>query len=101
MIHYSCDRCKRMIHSLEELRYSVTIEVQVALDIEELDQEGETDQLQELKEILSQLDEDEKSEVTQAAYQQRNFDLCADCRKAFMENPLALEVPANFGFSEN
>ena len=32
MIHYSCDRCRRTIEPDEELRYSVNIKIEVALD---------------------------------------------------------------------
>jgi hypothetical protein len=32
MIHYSCDRCKRLIDTEEELRYSVKLEVSAAME---------------------------------------------------------------------
>ena len=32
MIHHSCDRCKRVIDPLEDLRYVVKLEVQAAMD---------------------------------------------------------------------
>ncbi len=35
MIHYSCDRCKRSIEPDEELRYSVSIKIEIALAAED------------------------------------------------------------------
>ena len=99
MIHYTCDRCRRSIES-DELRFSVTLEVQVA--IEENAYEMETaDQIAELEEILQQFDEEEREEIHQYAYQRRQYDLCCDCQKEYLKNPLAVDAIAKVGFSQN
>ena len=101
MIHYSCDRCKRSIESNEEIRYSVSIEIQVALDLTEFESETDRDHLGELNEILERLDDSERDEISQSAYQRRRFDLCSDCHRDYTKNPLALDAAAKLGFSEN
>ena len=101
MIHYSCDRCRRSIHPDEEIRYTVAIEIQVALDSSEYEMDDDRDHLHELNEILERLDEAEKEEVSRFAYQRRRFDLCSSCHREYVKNPLAVDAAAKLGFSEN
>ena len=101
MIHYSCDRCKRSIEPDEEIRYAVSIEIQVALDLTEFETDNDRDHLGELNEILERLDDSEREEISESAYQRRRFDLCSDCHREYVKNPLALDAAAKLGFSEN
>ena len=101
MIHYSCDRCRRSIEPDEEIRYSVSIEIQVALDSSEFDADGDRDHLNELHEILERLDDSEREEISQSAYQRRQFDLCSECHREYVKNPLSVDAAAKLGFSEN
>ena len=101
MIHYSCDRCKQSIELDEEIRYSVKVEVQVALDSSEFETNEDREHLEELNEILERLDDSEKEEISQFAYQVRRFDLCSDCHREYIQNPLAIDSAARVGFSEN
>ena len=101
MIHYSCDRCKRSIELDEEIRYSVKIEVQVALDTSEYETHEDREHLEELHEILERLDDSEKEEISQFAYHVRRFDLCSACHREYIQNPLAIEPASRVEFSEN
>ena len=101
MIHYSCDRCKRAIETDEELRYSVNVKIEVALDSLEFETDDDRDHLNELHEILERLDDSEREEISQSAYQTRRFDLCSDCHREYVKNPLAIDATAKLGFSEN
>ena len=101
MIHYSCDRCKHRIETDEELRYTVWIEIQVALDSSEYEYEDERQHLDELNEIMERLTESEREEVREHAYQRRRFDLCSDCHKEYIQNPLVMDQTAKLGFSDN
>lgn len=111
MIHYSCDRCRREIDP-EELRFSVVIEVQVAIEDGPLSGIGALNaggvgvdsslaELGELQELLQQFDDDEREEISQRAYQHRQYDLCSDCQREYLKNPLAVDAIAKVGFSEN
>ncbi len=100
MIHYSCDRCHRRIKS-EDVRYTVRLEIQVAMDPLDSEPDDDRDHLGELQEILEGLDEEECEEISQSAYQQRLFDLCSDCHRQYVKNPLAREPAANLEFSDN
>lgn len=99
MIHYSCDRCQRPIDTREELRYSVCIEIQARLDDDSCDMDD--DHLDELDAVLETLDDSQREELSEHAYQKLHYDLCQDCHRHYLKNPLAFEIFAKPGFSEN
>ncbi len=101
MIHFSCDRCKRVLGG-DELRYVVRIEVQAQVDStdgEELD--DDRDHLLELHEILERLDDEDAEYDGEDVYQRRRFDLCPECQCKFMKDPMGHESLAHLGFSQN
>jgi hypothetical protein len=102
MIHYSCDRCKRALDPAEDLRYAVTIEVQAMMDPLDVDEaEDDRDHLLEVQEILERLDDEENELIGSDIYQKNRFDLCAECYRKFIQNPIGRETPAHLGFSQN
>lgn len=103
MIHYTCDRCRRVLDAAEDLRYVVKMEVYAAMDSVE---EGayvdeDRDHLLEVHEILEQSDGVIDSSVGDEIYQKKRFDLCPECHRKFMKNPIAKERTPQFGFSQN
>ena len=100
MIHHSCDRCKRVLGS-EELRYVVRLEVQAMIDPLDEETEDDRDHLLELHEILERLDDDDSGYLGEDVYQRRRFDLCPDCYRKFMKDPVGHETPAHLDFSQN
>jgi hypothetical protein len=102
MVHFSCDRCKRMIDPRSEPRYVVRIG---ALAIEP-DADGaphdDRDALARMDELL---DAAEGAAVgcddcdTLASC--RHFDLCSQCMEAYRRDPLGTEASIQVGFSEN
>jgi hypothetical protein len=102
MIHYSCDRCKRAINTEEDLRYVVRLEVHAAMEPVEVDEfEDDRDHLLEVEEILERLDDIDSEALSDELYQRRRFDLCADCYRQFIKNPIGPDTRAHFGFSKN
>ncbi len=102
MINYSCDRCKRKINSQEEFRYVVRMEVRAALDFGPgSDDEADRDQLMELHEILELAEDDEADLIDDELYQQLRYDLCPECYRKFMRNPMGREPSVEFNFSQN
>lgn len=103
MIHYSCDRCKRMIDPSREIRYTVRVEVQAVLEplpSDELD--DDRDQLLEIDELLQSVDlDDDEDDFLDDAPQQLRFDLCSACYRKFIQDPLGVEPAMNVGFSSN
>jgi hypothetical protein len=102
MIHYSCDLCKRPLDAQDDLRYVVKIEVYAAFDPMQIDDaDTDRDNLQDLSDILEQLDDLDSAQVDEDVYQKVRFDLCPECRKKFMKNPLGRKAAEKFDFSKN
>jgi hypothetical protein len=102
MIHYSCDLCKREFDPEDDLRYVVKIEVFAAYDPNAGLDDADNDHLQEIQDILESMEDAEDERIGEEVYQQMRFDLCPECRRKFLKNPLAREMPAKaFGFSSN
>ncbi|HEY4759749.1 MAG TPA: hypothetical protein VIH42_04140 [Thermoguttaceae bacterium] len=102
MIRYSCDLCKRDLDTEEDLRYVVKIEVYAAYNPTAVSEdEDDRDHLQEIQDILEHLEDVVDSQIGEEVYQQLRFDLCPECRKKFLQNPLGRETAKAFGFSSN
>jgi hypothetical protein len=100
MIRYSCDLCKRDLDPRHDLRYVVKVEVFAAMDS---DEDEDSDHLQEIQDILERLEDADDDQIGEDVCQQLRFDLCPECRRKFVKNPLGHE---NFttkvgGFSKN
>jgi hypothetical protein len=100
MVHHSCDLCKRLIDPEDDLRYVVKIEVYAALDPVDVAADDDRDNLLEMHEILERMDDTESDAVGDDVYQTLRFDLCRDCRRRFLRNPLGRESK-KFNFSTN
>lgn len=100
MIHYCCDLCKRPLDPQEDLRYVVKMEVFAAFDPLAIEDE-DRDNLQELQDILEMESDEDSDRIGEDVYQHLRFDLCADCRKKFIKNPLGKRPAEEFDFSKN
>lgn len=102
MIHYSCDRCKCSIDPEDDLRYVVKLEVHAAMEPVDSDNaEDDRDHLLEIQEILERIEDSENDLIGDDVYQKQRFDLCADCYKKYIKNPIGREMPVHLGFSQN
>jgi hypothetical protein len=102
MIRYSCDLCKRKLDPQDDLRYVVKMEVYAAFDPAAADNDDEDrDHLEEIQDILERMEDMPGDEIGDEVYQQLRFDLCPECRKKFIRNPLGRETAKAFGFSAN
>lgn len=101
MIHYVCDICKRPLNVEEDARYVVRMEVYAALDGASVPIDDDRDHLEEIQEILECLDDEGGESVGEDLYQQLRFDLCSECRKRFLLDPLGRRVAQQLDFSKN
>ena len=102
MIRYICDLCRREMQAEEDLRYVVKIEVYAAFDPAAAeDREDDHDHLEEIQDILERIEDTSADELGDDVYQQLRFDLCPECRKRFVKNPLGRKTAKAFGFSAN
>ncbi len=102
MIHHSCDICKRLIDTEQDVRYVVKMEVYAALDPAMDEVDDDRDGLQEVQEMLHRIEDCSTEDVADDdVYQQLRFDLCPECRKKFLKAPLGREALKQFDFSQN
>lgn len=101
MIRYSCDLCKRALDPEEDLRYVVKMEICAAFDPVCVDEDNDRDHLQEIQDILECLEDTENDQISDDVCQQLRFDLCPECRRKFVKNPLGRESAKILNFSEN
>ena len=101
MIRYCCDMCKRDLDPDDEIRYEVKIEICAAFDPQVTeDDEDDRDHLEEIQDMLERLG-DVDTEVGEDVYRELRFDLCPECRRKFVKNPLGREVAKALDFSQN
>jgi hypothetical protein len=102
MISYLCDLCKQPLDPEEDLRYVLKIEIYAAFDPVVADEdEDDRDHLQEIQDILENLEDSESDRIGDDVYQRLRFDLCPECRRKFLKNPLGHEPAKILNFSEN
>ena len=101
MIHYSCDRCKRVLETQQDQRYVVRIEAQPVMEPPSLGEpEDDRDHLVEIEDLLSATDLSD-FDADEDLYRQHRFDLCHDCYRKFLRNPLGAEPVSHWGTSDN
>lgn len=101
MIHYSCDSCG--CHLGDE-RFSVSIEVRAEHDPNEITEADlDVDHLAEIAaELNSTLNTSGKTVGAAVPRRQKmSFDLCMNCREAFVSDPVGRDGRNRFYFSQN
>lgn len=101
MIHYTCDRCKRQINIADQTRYIVQIDIQTASDHPIEDLEDDVDHLAELHQMLEGIAESEIDGESCESSHHGRYDLCPECHRQFMKNPLGRDAMLALGFSNN
>jgi hypothetical protein len=101
MIRYVCDVCGRNLDPQDDLRYVVKMEVYAVFDPSTTEDENDRDHLQEVQDVLERMEDVESEQVGEDVYQTLRFDLCPECRRKFVKNPLARETAKLCDFSEN
>lgn len=101
MVHYSCDLCKRELDPQDDVRYVVRMEIsQEAEPIGADECEDDRDYLEEMQDMLEQMG-DTLDDINQAMDKELRFDLCHDCARRFVKNPLGRDPAKKFQFSKN
>jgi hypothetical protein len=77
------------------------MEVYAALDQDDVAIDGDRDHLEEIDDLLEGADELEAAQVGGEAHQLLRFDLCSECRKRFLRDPLGRRLAQQVDFSKN
>jgi len=88
-IRYACDRCGRRLEPDDPNRFVVKVEVFAAADHLDITEEDlKRDHRAEIARILEGLDKMDPDDVEDQTYRAFRFDLCRDCHKAYLRNPI-------------
>ncbi|MGC8643631.1 MAG: hypothetical protein ACP5XB_27550 [Isosphaeraceae bacterium] len=102
MVHFTCDLCGKDLTTSGDGRYVVKIEAYPGFDPTEIKEEDINDDPMEAITELLQRDEaltpDELSTTLRKVFR---FDLCPECHRRFVNDPLGKETSRSFDFSKN
>ena len=99
MLHFSCDLCGQR---LGDERYVVKLEVYPAFDPEEFDEEDlDADHLAELAESLQEIEATGQGDVDDGGAKAFRFDLCPECRRRYVKDPLGRDALRRLNYSKN
>ena len=102
MLHFSCDLCGKELLVEEDLRYVAKIEVYAAYDPLEITEEDlEQDHMEEISELIKSMEHMDQQELEDQVYKSFRFDLCPECHKKFLKDPLSREANRSVSFSKN
>jgi len=90
MIRYICDLCRCELDPQHDVSYVVRMEVYAAPAPNEGAIDDDRDHLEDFQEVLERYDEfDADGQLLgNDNYRKKRFDLCNDCCKRFMQDPL-------------
>lgn len=85
----TCDRCGETLLVESDVRYRVRIEVFAAYDPLELTRgDLERDLEQEMADLIERMRSMDPEELESQVYKRFDFDLCPDCQRRYLEDPL-------------
>ncbi len=101
MLHVTCDGCGREVRAGDD-HHVAKIEVFAAQDPAELTEADlDEDHMEAVGELLRQMEDMDEPLELEPASCHRRFDLCSECRRRFLRDPLGRESAQKFQFSKN
>jgi hypothetical protein len=101
MLHITCDQCGKELRAGDD-HYVLKIEVFAAHDPAELTEaDFDEDHMEEISKMLQEMADAGELDDLEPPSNHFRFDLCPDCRKKYVRDPLSKEASQKFDFSEN
>jgi len=102
MLHVTCDLCGKELLPGDDHRYVVKVEVFAAHDPSEITEADlDDDHMEAVSQLLQDMDDLEDPDELAPPYKKFRYDLCPECHKKFLRDPLGKEGAQKFDFSEN
>ena len=103
MIRYSCDCCKRELDPDMDVRYVIKLEAFPAFEPPPVEDDSaeDRDHLQEIQQVIAALEDSADEPTGEDVYRQMTYDLCPECHRRFVRNPLGRETIPALEFSNN
>ncbi len=101
MLRVICDGCGKELRAGED-HHVLKIEVYAAQDPAELTEDDlDVDHMEAVSELLREMEDEDAPLVIEPATRQMRYDLCSDCRRRYLRDPLGKEAATKFHFSKN
>ena len=101
MMHFSCDLCGKELVQNEDERFVVKIETFAAQDPAKLiESDLDDDHMAAVSELLQNLEDGDDIDLPEPSKHFR-YDLCCDCHRRFVRDPLSKEQQHKLFFSKN
>jgi hypothetical protein len=102
MLRVTCDFCGKELRRPDDRHFVVKIEAYPAHDPAELTEEDlDEDHMEAVGNLLCDMEESLTEPEVADPNKHFRFDLCADCHKRFVRDPLGKEPAQKFDFSNN
>ncbi len=102
MMHFTCDLCGKELLPGDDPRFVVKIEAFAAHDPGEITEEDlDLDHMEAVSQLLQDLEDSGAGPDLAEAHNKFRYDLCLDCHKKFVHDPLSKESMHKFDFSKN
>jgi len=103
MVHFTCDLCGKDLTDAGEPRYVVKIAAYAGFDPNEITEDDlDDDHMEVISQILQREEADDSpSGLDAPSYKGFRFDLCPDCHRRFLKDPLSRGMQKALNFSEN
>jgi hypothetical protein len=96
MLHITCDLCGKELRTDGD-HFVVKIEVFAAHDPAEINE----DHMEAVSQMLQDIEDFGEDGFIEPASQQLRYDMCPECRKRYLRDPLNKDAAQKFHFSEN
>jgi hypothetical protein len=103
MLHITCDLCGKELSPGQDDRYVVKIEAFAAHDQSKLTEADlDDDHMEAVSELLQEMaGQPDEADAFPPASKHFRFDLCPNCHKKFVRDPLSKDNSLKFDFSKN
>ena len=99
MLHFTCDLCGQQ---LGDRRYVARLEVFPAFDPEEIEEDDlNADHLQAVSEMIEEMEMTGSHYDDDCGSKEFRFDLCPNCHRRYVRDPLGRDTLRRLNFSEN
>jgi hypothetical protein len=101
MMHFSCDYCGKDMTEEGTSRYVLKMEAFAAEPVQLTDDDLEDDHVEEMARLLNERENGDEEPPLLPTCKKMRFDLCANCFRKFVADPLGRESANKFDFSSN
>lgn len=99
MLHFTCDMCGQSLHGE---RYEVRVDVRPAFDPDQIEEADlDMDHLEEIAATIEQMESTGDFELPDCGVKTYRYDLCAQCRERYAQDPLGQDALRRVSFSPN